>query len=229
MKRIKMKPNQLLMLVCLTYFAGYVFNGCKKDKPEEAPGISTSFTEEFESFNLDLQKNGWAVKSATSGDFWTQGSAKAADKAGIVYGFPAYSYSNTEDEYAGIFLFNHTSSIDSWLITPVMFVKNGDKISFYSRGSDGGYTDRLQVRVNWSSSTNIGNSRNDFVGDFTTPVIDINSSEVTNGFPVRWTRYEYSFSGLSKPLNVRIGFRYYAPANVNARGVGIDQFKFEVL
>lgn len=232
-----MKKNLLLIAVCLTYLAGYVFNGCKKEKPsdvpESNPGISTSFTEEFDTVYEAMQKRDWQTKSPVNAMsvLWSQGTDVAYDKWGVPYGFPAYSFTKKTDEYAGIFVFdnnNSSSTISSWLITPVLYVKNGDRISFYTRADNGAaYIDRLQVRLNSKASTNIGTAI-DATGDFGTTLFDINSKQSANAYPAVWTKYEYTFSGLSKKTNVRIGFRYFVPANGAVRGIGIDQFKFEV-
>lgn len=229
-----MKKNLLLIVIGLTYFAGYVLHGCKKDKLDDVnapstPGISTSFTEEFDTVYNAFEKKDWVTKSSINAwsATWSQGFEGGQDKSGVWYGFPAYSFRTNQDEYAGIFVFDNTAMINSWLITPMLYVKNGNKISFYTRGSDGAYADRLQVRLNWNASTEIGDTFNN-TGDFKTTVIDINPTQATKGYPLTWKKYEYSFSGLSKPANVRIGFRYFVPTSAKAKGIGIDQFKFEV-
>jgi len=230
-----MKKNLLLIAVCLTYVAAYVFNGCRKEKIDDQsapvnPGISTSFTEEFDSIYQAIQKRGWITNSSASALAltWIQGAETGFDKIGGQYGFPAYSYTKTADEYAAVFNFGSSGLVSSWLITPVLYVKNGDKISFYTRCDNNmNYADRLQVRLNLKASTNIGNSI-DAIGDFKNVVVEVNPSQANTAYPVTWTKYEYTFSGISKQTNVRIGFRYFAPDGTVTKGIGIDQFKFQV-
>jgi len=84
----------------------------------------------------------------------------------------------------------------------------------------------MQVLINKSTSTDVGNSLNS-VGSFTTVLFDINSTQVMWGYPATWTKYEYTFSGISGKINTRIAFRHYVvdPQGV-VIGVGIDLFKF---
>jgi hypothetical protein len=65
------------------------------------------------------------------------------------------------------------------------------------------------------------------VGGFATVLLDINSAQAESGYPVDWTKYEYTFSGISGQVERRIGFRYFVPNTAIPRGIGIDLFKFE--
>lgn len=228
-----MKKNFFLFIVCLSCLLAGLVNGCKKDSlANPFTGTAISFTEEFDSV-YKLSTKGW-VNNLTniSGANWSQGS-RGADKFGVWHGFSAYSYSATPDEYVYAAAADSSANsgnytINCWLITPVLSVKNGDKISFYGRADSVGInTDRLQVRMNKSASAEVGTTVNS-TGDFTTVLFDINSAQVPGGFPVTWTKYEYTFSGISGKTDTRIAFRYYVNSTRTARGVGIDQFKFEV-
>jgi hypothetical protein len=149
---------------------------------------------------------------------WEQGQV-GTEKGGGSFGFPAYSYSDSVDEYA----FSQTSSTSNsdWLITPVLSVKNGDMISFYTRASDGDYADHLQVSMNKSTSTDIGS--------FTTVLFDIPSHQGSD-YPTTWTKYEYAFSGISGSIDTRVAFRHYLANGLgyHDQGIGIDVFKFDV-
>lgn len=230
-----MKKNLLLIAFCFTGAIAGAINGCKKDAPMNLKN-NGSFTEEFIDVS-SLTTKGWALKdnsSVDSGDYayastqWEQGPA-GIDKTGNPYGFPAYSYKSSTDEYA-YSAENYSDSnqvVSSWLITPVLSVKNGDKISFYTRGeaNSGG---RMQVLMNKSASSNVGSSSSS-TGDFNTVLFDINPSETSDGYPLTWTNYEYTFSGLSGKMDTRIAFRHYI-SHVNLLyygGVAIDQFKFQ--
>jgi hypothetical protein len=225
-----MKNNFLPVLLCLAcLFIGGI-HSCTKDIPTTTPPdsvITTSFIEEFKDVYMLTINTGWVVKDNSADSInpasapWEQGQV-GTDKAGNSYGFPAYS--SDKAEYA--FSPGAYSSISSWLITPVLSVKNGDKISFYTRTDSKSYTDRMQVLINKSTSTDVGNSLNS-VGSFTTVLFDINSTQVMWGYPATWTKYEYTFSGISGKINTRIAFRHYVvdPQGV-VTGVGIDLFKF---
>lgn len=224
-----MKKDLLFLTVCLIYIMGYVFFGCKKDKDVVLfPGISQSFTQEFTNFYKTVNNDDWVANTAIEyGSLWDQGIISSIDKGGMPYGFSAYSYTNAPDEYAGVFNYEaQTTGMNSWLITPVLYVKNGDKISFYTRSDSTLNADRLMVFMNKSASKDVGNTAQS-VGDFALKIMDINPGQVVNGYPKTWTKQEYTVTGIDKKTNVRFGFRYYVPAGFTSRGIGIDQFKFE--
>lgn len=227
-----MKKNLFLIAFCIAGSLIGAFNGCKKDSSVTPTHIGTtsSFTEEFSDVS-GLTAKGWIMTDNTSGSLapWGQGYF-GIDKFGLWHGFTAYSYTSFPDEfaYSSIDGSDPSQSISSWLITPVLSVKNGDKISFYTRGdTSGNITDRMQVLMNKSSSSDVGSSLIS-TGSFRTVLFEINSSQALGGFPTTWTRYEYTFSGISGNMDTRIAFRHYVLNPSNARGIGIDQFKFQV-
>jgi hypothetical protein len=235
-----MKKGTLLCILVLACLLTGLVNGCKKDSLPDPPppptdiGTAISFTEEFDTvFNLPAK--GWVIKdlsaSGSSGPYaaWAQ-AYMGFDKAGVWSGFTAYSYATTQDEFAYSLASSSSSpyTISGWLITPVLSVKNGDKISFYTRGDTAGiYTDRMQVLMNKSASEDVGNKPNS-TGDFTTVLFDINSSQAAGGYPLTWTKYEYIFSGISGKTDTRIAFRHYVTNTTNAKGIGVDLFRFQV-
>jgi hypothetical protein len=238
---IIMKNNFVLFALCLAAFSVGVIHGCTKDvgdagnvvthtgTPQDSI-ITTSFIEEFKDVYALTTTTGWMTKDnsvANSGNTpWGPGQF-GTDKTDNVYGFPAYSYTSSQLEYAfsgG----NWSSPISSWLFTPVLSVKNGDKISFYTRGDGDTTTDRMQVLMNKSTSADVGDSVNS-VGGFTTVLFDLNSTETIGGYPATWTKYEYTFSGISGKMNTRIAFRHYVlNPIINVKGIGIDVFEFDV-
>lgn len=230
-----MKKNYSLLilgLVCL--LLGFV-NSCKKDPLENATsGIETSFTEEFADVRK-LLSTGWTMTDNSVADnpgnnaAWIQGEY-GTDKGGGWFGFYAYSYTNSPDEfvYSPITSPSMTYSISSWLISPTLSVKNGDQISFYSRAdSTGDFTERMQVLMNKSKFPDVGTTINS-VGHFTTVLLDINPTQSVNGYPKAWTKYQYTFSGISGKIDTRIAFRHYVINTSNAKAIGIDQFQFQV-
>jgi hypothetical protein len=231
-----MKNNFFLSLVCLACFSVGVIHGCTKDVSTPVPTntppdpvIPTSFIEEFKDIPTLTTTTDWVTKN-NSGDSldydltdWGQG-LWGIDKSGQEYGMTAYSYTTYKTEY--VFSGASYAPISSWLITPVLSVKNGDKISFYTQAyTPIVYAERLQVLMNKSTSTDVGGTMS--AGSFTTTLFDINSNQVQGGYPEKWTKYEYTFSGISSKMNTRIAFRHYLIGTINARGIGLDQFKFE--
>jgi hypothetical protein len=224
-----MKNYFSLTGLCLAGFSLVLMNSCKKDSVSNG---GNSMKEEFDQMYTITQK-GWVIKDNTvSTSFstapWSQGVG-GTDKTGATYGFVAYSYKSAPDEYAysAINGLDSNAAISSWLITPSLFIKNGVKISFYTRGDESSsFTDRMQVLLNHSASTNVGDSANT-VGDFTTVLFDINATQTPGGYPQTWTKYEYTFTGIPEKTEMRIAFRHYVDHPMNARGVGIDLFQYQ--
>ena len=152
-----MKNYLFLFLLCLAGISIGLMNSCNKDVVSLPPG-KASFTEEFVNFNTILQK-GWIAVDNYQGNSilpsaWGQG-LRGGGKGGPSFGFTAYSYISTPDEFAYSYTTGYYSnySLNSWLITPVLSVRNGDKISFYTRGDTSGViTDRMQVLMNPSTT-----------------------------------------------------------------------------
>lgn len=233
-----------------------VFSSCEKtDTTEEAPAptpapASLSLKESFENVG-GLVAKGWSFKNNSSpigSQGWRTGRYEptiTGYKLPVPYiGFPAHSAVNNPNEFVSCDATCVTidgGTINSWLITPKLTVKNGDKLEFYTRAIDDTQypvylIDRLQVRANFTDGTdNVGRTATS-VGSFTVVLEDINEDYINNfdgGFPFEeWTKYTITISGLSAPVaNARFAFRYMgvdAGANgpVNAGVVGIDDFSF---
>lgn len=228
-----MNKTILLLISGFLLPTALFINSCKKDVDGPATN-SKVYTEEFESF-ANLSGKGWVFKNNSTYNnaaFWQQGQY-GVDKYNIPFGFPAYSYKNGQDEYVyasyPFYTISPTSNsvISSWMISPVFTVANGDKLSFYTRSGAtiAQYADRLQVRMNENNEfVDVGNTAAS-VGDFTLLLKDINDNLTPNGYPVTWTQYEITITGLSAARKTRFAFRYY-PDSTKSYGVGIDKFEF---
>jgi hypothetical protein len=236
-------------LLSLAFFIAGSIHSCKKDllgsgtynppppppPPSPVDPIYSSFTEEFENF-WDLTNKGWLTAEYSQADTmgttgWTQGDFGAPGKGDSTwYGFSAFScqYGPTEYVYSYDPAMDSNLSISSWMLSPILVVKNGDSITFYTRGDTTGiYTDRMQVLMDTLGSSNVGHDLTS-VGGYTSKLFDINPTQTPGGYPTTWKKYEYTFSGLRDSSHIRIGFRHYVIHPTNARGIGIDLFKFGV-
>src|SRR5215212_6272672 len=230
-----MSKKYSLLFSCTFILAVFVvLYGCEKDYVAQPPPVSKSFTEEFDTV-ARLYKQGWVFVNNSKplgAATWQQG-VYASGKLGPD-GWPAYSYTASGDEYifAGYASGNDLANLSSWMITPPIEMKNGDKFSFYTRTFAGStYPDRLQVRMNLTdSSSEVGNNEIS-IGKFTTLLTDINPNLSLHGYPESWKKYEFTIAGLSAPAKRRIAFRYYVtgggPTGTNSNAIGIDLFKFE--
>ncbi len=128
--------------------------------------------------------------------------------------------------------FNSTTgvgTISNWLLTPVVTLRNGDTVSFYTRTPTNQFPDRLQLRMSTNgSSTDVGTTATS-VGDFTTLLIDVNPTWGSS-YPTTWTQFTATISGLSGPTSGRFGFRYYVeeggPSGDRSNIIGIDTFAY---
>jgi hypothetical protein len=211
--------------------------------------VTEPYTEEFENVADLVRIGGWYAPDSIGDAPWGQGingQDPKGDTSKAWYGFPewsgspssprlvqpAYGTTKSDVQFAYSFMvsaFSNTSTC-GWLITPILSVKNGDKISFFIRGdSESDFNDRMQVLMNKSTSINVG-ARSDInsVGDFNIVLDDINAAQTAGGYPTSWTKKEYTFSGITGNMDIRIGFKHFASNPVKVRGVGIDLFKFEV-
>ncbi|MGB8191672.1 MAG: choice-of-anchor J domain-containing protein [Chitinophagaceae bacterium] len=212
---------------------------CEKDfknetaaTPPAAPVFS--FVEEFDTV-ANISAKGWAIINnswPTGPSNWRQGMYELGGKLGSdVVGFPAYSAKFTPNDFASVDM-NATSgagTTSAWLISPARPMKNGDQIIFYTR-SHGDYIDRMQVRANLKNgSTNIGTGP-EAVGDFTTQLLEINANMVLTDYPIDWTKYTLTLSGITGTTQGRFAFRYYVPnsgpSGSNADMIGIDSVAF---
>ena len=78
------------------------------------------------------------------------------------------------------------------------------------------------------ASTNVG-ANSTSVGDFTALLLDINPTLVTGVYPIVFTPFTVTVSGLGAPnTNGRLAFRYFVtnggPSGANSDYIGIDTF-----
>jgi hypothetical protein len=123
-------------------------------------------------------------------------------------------------------------NLSNWLMTPVLNLHNGDVFTFWTRTLDGSYPDELQVRISTNgASTNVG-ATSASVGDFTTMLLDINPGLTGTGYPIVWTPYTLTMSGLPAGATPgRIAFRHYViganmPPNYPGEVVAIDDVSY---
>lgn len=129
-----------------------------------------------------------------------------------------------------------SGTISNWLISPLVNVKDGDVVSFYSRkGTDGtmDYPDRLELRYSTAATTVVPSTGSTDVGSFTTLGVTINSA-LAAGFvyPKTWTQYNFTITGVGNtPIPIKFGFRYFVTnggtTGLNSDIIGIDTFSVD--
>jgi hypothetical protein len=188
--------------------------------------------ENFDATIDQLALEGWA-RTNQSNPLGDDNWAKAF--SGITDYFPGGAYNGDADTSYAYVNFDSvlgSGTISNWLISPVITVHNGDVVSFYSRkgsSADPGvvYPDRLELRISTNGNATVMPVGDENVGDFTTLALTINPDLTGTDYPLDWTQYTYTVSGLSGATDVRIGFRYYVTdAGINGSNadyVGIDE------
>jgi hypothetical protein len=241
--KIKILPGSLLLS---TLF----FLGCEKDynkqnTPPSPPVQTASWLENFTDVS-NLGAKGWVITNNTDKpgpEAWRKGRYETTNKytfgLDYVVGFPAYSAERDVHDFISVDMYagSQVANMSVWLITPVTKIKNGDQLVFYSRAhvDDGTFSakdgnDRMQVRANYANtSSNVGNEWTT-VGNFTTLLLDINSSLALYGYPEVWTKYTVTVAGVNGTVNGRFAFRYYVPQGGpdgnNASMIGVDEVSF---
>ena len=179
------------------------------------------FNENFDGTIATLINQGWNavnLSSPVGNSNWHKGQQAVFS-----------SYSGNPDSYMGAsyFAVNNLGTISAWLFTPVINLKNGDLITFYSRDHHDDFADRLEVRISSNGeNTLLPSGSSTSIGDFSNLLLTINPNLTLTGYPSVWTLYTIEVTGLSSPTNCRLAFRYYvtdAGANgTNADYIGID-------
>jgi hypothetical protein len=185
---------------------------------------SQSFTEGFENI-------------ATLTDWYIQNNSDSPDLdwgVGDITVFPAQV--GTTGSYLSVnyqsTLSTAPATISNWLFAPTRTLNNGDIISFYTRTTGGTpvYPDRLEVRLSTAGNgTNPGTTTTS-VGTFTTLLLSVNPNLTTTAYPIGWTQYSVTISGLPGPTNGRVAFRYFVtnggPGGANSNFIGIDSYSY---
>jgi len=183
-----------------------------------ATHASVVFTEDFNDFS-DLTAAGWTFQnnSVSPGNPWF------ADTHGPI---PGLSDPSVSADFSSTDVNAPTGgNISNWMLTPQLSFDNGYVLNFYT-SSVGDPPDRLEIRLSTNGgSGNVGNT-DVSVGDFTVLLLSINSTLAPGGYPVTWTQYSITLSGLSGPTSGRFGFRYFVTdggiGGANSNSIGVD-------
>ena len=221
-------------IIGLFVLATLLTASCKKT--EGANPTDRAFRESFDSLGLAISKGWVAVNNSkpVGATTWHQGVYEQLPTGGIM-GFSALNWSKSKTEYAycDYTCAGGLATISCWLISPVLQLRNGDTLRFYTRTVNPVlYPDRLQVRLNLNNTTvDVGNDP-ESVGQFQELIWDINKDLNKSDYPVTWKPYEWVVTGLngSEVRGGRIAFRYYvsnggpSPDSKNSDTIGVDEF-----
>jgi len=175
--------------------------------------------------------SGWIVQNNSipiGPTTWLQGNSSPS--IGIQYS----AYFGAQDDYYGVdFLSQGPTSggISNFLITPTISLTNGAVFQFATRTTTTNmYPDRLQLLLSQGTGTGAIGTGTTTVGTFTTTLLDINPTQIISGYPLNWTVYTTTLSGITGTVTGRFAFRYFVN-NSGANGpngdyVGIDAVNY---
>ena len=233
-----MKSWKYPIFLLIFFSAILIFGACDKED-DKAPVVEDfSVRENFDTFQNSIHRGWLAINNSRpiGSSTWQQGVYGLAFFGGY-FGVPAHSHfaSATEYAYCEFSCGSGTATLSCWLISPVLQIKNGDVISFWTRISEPpvSYPDRLQVYVNTKNDgTDVGSDAGS-TGDFSELLFDINPDLKVDAYPTDWKKYEWTVSGLSSTdrTKSRIGFRYFVtnggPNGINSNFVALDDFELK--
>jgi hypothetical protein len=187
-----------------------------------------AITENFDNITT-LPGSGWVLTNNSN----PVGSTSFTQGPSIGGGGPFDAFNGAADSYLSM-NYNNTSgagTISTFLISPNRTFRNGDVVTFYTRkASPDTYPDRLEVRISTNGASSAVGAAGTGVGDFTTLLMSVNPSLVTGVYPLSWTQYTITISGLSAPTSGRLAFRYFVtnggPTGANSDFIGIDAFQY---
>lgn len=148
---------------------------CTKDDPASLippPLPDQSFVEEFDTV-ANAWHRGWVSinnSNPKGSHIWIQASGPATTQSGLPIVMPLFAPYSSRGSYAGYVICDAevtsggASVASNWLISPPVWMKNGDKIIFYTRcalygsaGSAMDYGNNLEVCINRKNDgTNVG-------------------------------------------------------------------------
>jgi hypothetical protein len=125
-------------------------------------------------------------------------------------------------------------TISNWLITPVLYLFNGDSVRFHAISHNNlERPDKIEVRVSTLGSESVMPTSASDVGSFTYLIGVINPDMSTTGFPSvangdAWRLYRFLVAGFPNGGECRVAIRYVVnnagSSGPNGSAIGIDEF-----
>lgn len=186
----------------------------------------------------------WTIASYTAGtvtaaapatpfqnQIYTTGQAYPipSDQTGAPNSFALVNYTSSPSSAPA------TATLSNWLISPTVVVQNGDVVSFYTRlgkyaaNGQASFADNLQFRMSTNGAASVAPSGGPTgLGDYTNLLVEVNPNLNLTSYPMAWTQYSYTITGMNAPTEVKFAFRYYVTNGgyngTNSDIIGIDSF-----
>jgi hypothetical protein len=173
-------------------------------------------TENFDNVSA-LGATGWVVNNSstpTGTTSWFQGTSEFPAQSGAPNSYIAANFNNTDPS---------GGTLINTLFTPQVYIANGISLTFWTRTDvdpDNFFSDRLRVLYSASgASTNLA---------VFTPLLVINPTLATGGYPQQWTQFSVTVAGNTTAGPGRFALQYNVPlvdgaqSPVFANFIGID-------
>ncbi len=152
-----------------------------------------------------LAASGWVFTNASTpaGLAWFQGNSGIfAAQAGADDSYIAANFNSTTSA---------TGTVDNWLISPEFSAGSGSSLSFFTRASDVGFLDKIEVRFSSGASSDLAS--------FSTLLGTVGSA-ITASYPT--TGWMQVTLALPNAASGRVAFHYTVANAMDASYVGID-------
>ena len=165
-----------------------------------------------------------AALMLTSGAWWALNASSPLGTSGVHQGSFLFfqSFDGLASDYVAMDATSTSSggTISTWLMSPLRTFVNGDTISFYTRKiSSDAYADRLLLKLSQDDASTAP-------ADFSVTLVSVNPTLVLGMYPVAWTQFSATISGLQGPTAGRFAFNYNVPnggpSGANSQYIGID-------
>src|SRR5436190_11660382 len=202
----------------------YAVSGRPADPESPLVSACTTLTESFElglpADGVTNQASPGAALALSSGSWFALNQSSPIGTDGV-FGSTLF-VPQTGQKHAAMGQQNGSgvSNLNTFLMSPVLTLNNGDVISFYTRTVNSpSRPDRLIVKL----STNGASTA---TSDFSTTLLTLNSGLTTGGYPNTWTQFSATISGLPGAVSGRFAFNYNVsgggPGGTNSDFIGID-------
>lgn len=162
------------------------------------------FSEGFDDINA-LGSAGWVFTNASSpsGMAWFQGNAGVFSAAqGAAGSYVAANFNSSSSA---------TGTVDNWLISPELSLAPGTTLSFYTKASDAGFLDLLEIRFSNGSGTDLSG--------FTTLLGTVGSAAAATYPTDGWVAVSLT---LPTTASGRFAFHYSVANAMDASYIGVD-------
>ncbi|MDC0096798.1 choice-of-anchor J domain-containing protein [bacterium] len=139
------------------------------------------------------------------------------------------SYDGSPSAFAAMnYQATSASTVDLYLVTPSVQLKNGDLVQFWTRTvENSGFPDRLEVRLDPTGDGTAPEEGDQ--GSYTELLAEINPDLEPGGYPEEWTQIVAEVTGITGTVETRVALRYWVtdggPTGANSNYIGVDRLE----